>query len=40
MRTVLSQLWLSIVAPIVGGAFGGLLYRYLIGKAKVETEIA
>jgi aquaporin Z len=36
----LSQLWLFIVAPIIGGAVGGLLYRYLIGKAKVETETA
>jgi aquaporin Z len=34
----LSQLWLFIVAPIIGGAVGGLLYRYLIGKAKAEPE--
>ena len=36
----LSQLWLFIVAPIVGGAVGGVLYHYLIGKPKAEPEIA
>lgn len=36
----LSQLWLFIVAPIIGGAVGGLLYRYLIGNAKAEPETA
>jgi aquaporin Z len=36
----LSQLWLFIVAPIIGGAAGGLLYRYLIAKPKVEPETA
>lgn len=34
----LSQLWLFIVAPIIGGAVGGLLYHYLIGKPKAEPE--
>ena len=36
----LSQLWLFIVAPIIGGAVGGLLYRYLMGKEKAEPETA
>ena len=26
----LSQLWVFIVFPIVGGVVGGLLYRYLL----------
>ena len=28
----LSQLWLFLVAPIVGAAAGGLLYRFLLTK--------
>lgn len=31
--TALAQLWLFIVAPLVGGALGGLLYRFNILKA-------
>lgn len=30
----LSQLWVFIVAPLVGGAAGGLLYHWLIDKGK------
>ena len=28
----LSQLWLFIVAPLIGGALGGLVYRFKILK--------
>ena len=31
-RHALAQLWLFIVAPLVGGALGGLLYRFKILK--------
>ncbi|NLV72703.1 MAG: aquaporin Z [Actinobacteria bacterium] len=36
----LSQLWLFIVAPIIGGAVGGALYHWLIGKPKTTAETA
>ena len=34
----LSQLWLFIVAPIVGAAAGGLLYRFLLTKPVSDPE--
>lgn len=36
----LSQLWLFIVAPLAGGAFAALLYRYLIPTEPVATTTA
>jgi len=30
----LAQLWLFWVAPIIGGALGGLAYRYLLEKGE------
>ena len=30
----LAQLWLFLVAPIIGGALGGLAYRYLLEKGE------
>jgi aquaporin Z len=30
----LSQLWVFIAAPLVGGAFGGLLYHWLLDRAE------
>ena len=32
----LSQLWVFLVAPLVGGAVGGILYHWLIDERKVE----
>jgi aquaporin Z len=32
----LSQLWMFIVAPLVGGAAGGVLYHWLLDKGKKE----
>lgn len=34
----LSQLWLFIVAPLAGGAAGGLLYQLIMAKPKTDTE--
>ncbi len=36
----LSQLWLFIVAPLIGGAIGGLLYRSLIGRPEAKPATA
>jgi aquaporin Z len=36
----LSQLWMFIVAPLVGGAVGGLLYHMLMKKPAAGTETA
>jgi aquaporin Z len=36
----LSQLWLFIVVPLVGGAVGGALYHWLIGKPKAAARTA
>jgi aquaporin Z len=33
----LSQLWLFWVAPLIGGAAGGLIYRWLSGDPKGEV---
>jgi aquaporin Z len=33
----LSQLWLFIVVPIVGGLLGGFLYQALLGKQKAAV---
>ena len=35
----LSQLWLFWLAPIVGGVIGGLIFRYVIDPADIETEV-
>lgn len=34
----LSQLWLFIVVPLVGGAVGGALYHWLIGRPKATAD--
>ena len=34
----LSQLWLFLVAPIVGAAAGGLLYRFLLTKPRATRK--
>lgn len=36
----LQQLWLFWVAPIIGGALGGLVYRYLSPEAPVPVEVS
>ncbi len=36
----LSQLWLFIVAPIIGGAIGGLLYHFLLDTPAAKQEPA
>jgi len=38
--TALSQLWLFIVAPLVGGALSALLYQFLYPKGEEEASVA
>lgn len=39
-HTALRQLWLFIVAPLVGGALAALVYRYFVGDEPVEGVTA
>jgi aquaporin Z len=38
--TALSQLWLFIVAPLVGGALSALLYQFLYPRGEEEASVA
>ena len=38
--TALSQVWLFIVAPLVGGALSALLYQFLYPKGEEEASVA
>jgi aquaporin Z len=38
--TALSQLWLFIVAPLVGGALSALLYEFLYPRGEEEASVA
>jgi aquaporin Z len=38
--TALSQLWLFIVAPLVGGALSAVLYQFLYPKGEEEASVA
>jgi aquaporin Z len=38
--TALSQLWLFIVAPLVGGALSAVLYQFLYPKGEDEASVA
>jgi aquaporin Z len=35
----LSQLWLFIVAPLIGGALGAVLWRYLLAPGEADENI-
>ena len=35
--TALGQLWLFIVAPVVGGAFGAVIWKVATGGDEVQT---
>ena len=38
--TALSQLWLFIVAPLVGGPLSAVLYQFLYSKGEDEASVA
>jgi len=38
--TALSQLWLFIIAPLVGGALSAVLYQFLYPKGEEEASVA
>ena len=38
--TALSQLWLFIVAPLVGGALSAVLYQFLYPEGEDEASVA